>query len=176
MNKIFYMQMNKKNYFALILTLISPLLVNNIYLLLINLVLIIVLFDGPLNKDLFIYKDNQLYLLLGNNKYLYRIALLILLFLVLTLCISRYYLSSIILFYLILLLIFVNNINISRVNKTIVKDLDIDKYRDKLLVVCGVQDYKLKVTNVACENYLLDYRLNKSFINYNSLKKLIESL
>lgn len=178
MNKIYYLSINKKNYISMFIILIGfiTLFFMPEFISLLFLVVGVVLFDGPINRDLFVLKNNNLYFLTKNTKTYFRFIILIVLFISFALCISKYYFLSLLIFYIIMILLFINNFIIYKKNISYISNFDFDKFLDnsdyniyKIKKVEKTSNYKIYT-----DDYSFNYIVNKGFIDYKELIEKIE--
>lgn len=186
MNKNYYMAMNKKNYLALILTLIGSVTIFfNIPLVsVLFLVVIVTLFDGPLNKDLFIVQGDRVYFMNGSEHVSFRFISFVLLFVGFALCLAKYYMPSLCIFYALLLFIFLFNIMLTKYNIKFVSSMDdlvfeeVPNYTtyEILEVIDNNSNLIFKTFDkFKRENYILEYKVGHGFINYKELLGILKS-
>lgn len=186
MNKVFYTSLNKKNFFCIGLTFLGGILsvLDQVVIPVFLLVLIVVLFDGPLNRDIFVFRDKKLFLLTGNENMLARKIALGIIFLGFVFCLSGLYKVSLFIFYGLLLLIFLFNVSITNKNMMFLKDREefVDKEipEYQTFEVLSILDNKSSLTfklrdKFTRQSYEMEYKLNHGFIDYKELEKLLKS-
>ena len=186
MTKAYVTTMNKKNYFCIGLTMVGLMLIilKQVLIPVGLLVVIVTLFDGPLNRDIFVVRDKKLYFLSGHEKMIFRTIALIIIGLGFILCLSKIYMASLLLFYGLLLIIFIFNITISKQNNDFIKkqeeltDDSIDGY--KTFEILEVIDNKSSLTfkmrdKFTRDNYELEYKVSSGFTDYKELCNLLKT-
>ena len=115
MNNIYYSRMNKKGYTAFALTIMGLFLFpfQNTILITIGLVIITFLFDGLVHRDIFIKKQNTIYLITKRTNSIFHLIHFILLFIAFAFCLSKFYIWGLLMFYLLYLELFIMNIVVS---------------------------------------------------------------
>ena len=165
MIKTYITTMNKKNYFCIGLTMVGLMLtiLNQVMIPVALLVVIVTLFDGPLNKDVFVVRDKKLFLLNGNEKMAFRTIALVIIALGFVLCLSKIYMASLLLFYGLIIILFIFNIVISKQN------VDFINKTDELI------DNQIEGYKTFREAYELEYKVNTGFTNYKELCNLLKT-
>lgn len=185
MTKTFITTMNKKNYFCIGLTMVGIMLIilKQVFIPVGLLVVIVTLFDGPSNRDVFVVRDKKIYLLNGNEKMVFRTIALAVIAVGFILCLSKIYMASLLLFYGLIVVLFIFNIIISKQNVDFIKnneeliDNPINGY--KTLEILEVIDNKSSLTFMMRDiftrnNYELEYKVNTGFTNYKELCNLLK--
>lgn len=185
-NKIYYSTMNKRNYFCIILTILGSILVllGQVLIPVSLLVLIVTLFDGPLNKDVFVFNDKKTFLLTGNENMKIRTIALVIIFSGFAFCLAKYYMVSLCIFYVLLLCVFLFNLSISKKNIDFIKEND-NLVDDKIngyqtFEILKVIDNKSSFTLVlkdkfSKESYEMEYKVSHGFIDYKELYNSLKS-
>ncbi|MDO4996126.1 MAG: hypothetical protein Q4E69_03015 [Bacilli bacterium] len=186
MTKTYITTMNKKNYFCIGLTMVGLMLtiLNQVLIPVGLLVLIVTLFDGPLNKDIFVVRDKKLYLLNANEKMIFRTIALLIIGLGFVLCLSKIYMASLILFYGLIIILFIFNIVVSKQNNDFIKkqeeltDDPIEGY--KTFEILEVIDNKSSLTfkmrdKFTRDSYELEYKVSSGFTDYKELCNLLKT-
>lgn len=186
MIKTYITTMNKKNYFCIGLTMVGLMLtiLNQVMIPVALLVVIVTLFDGPLNKDVFVVRNKKLFLLNGNEKMAFRTIALVMIALGFILCLSKIYMASLLLFYGLIIILFIFNIVISKQNVDFINKTDelIDNQIEgyKTFEILEVIDNKSSLTfkmrdKFTREAYELEYKVNTGFTNYKELCNLLKT-
>lgn len=186
MTKSYYTSMNKRNYFCIGLTMIGLMLtiLGQVVIPVVILTIIVILFDGPLNKDIFVIRDKKLFILNANENMIFRYIALGIIFLGFVLCLSKFYMASLLLFYGLLIILFIFNVIISKQNIDFIKkheeliDNSIDGFNT--FEILEILDNKSSLTfkmrdKFSRESYELEYKVNKGFINYKELYRYLVS-
>lgn len=186
MTKVYVTTMNKKNYFCIGLTMVGLMLtlLNQVLIPVGLLVIIVTIFDGPLNRDVFVVRDKKMYLLSGNEKMAFRTLALVIIAAGFVLCLSKIYMASLIIFYGLIIILFIFNIVVSKQNVDFIKkqeeltDDSIDGY--KTFEILEVIDNKSSLTfkmrdKFTRDNYELEYKVSSGFTNYKELCTLLKS-
>lgn len=190
MDKIYFSTTNKKSYLAFCLTIVGIclLLSKNTIILTIGLVIITILFDGFVNKDLIVEDKKKLYLITKRNNMLIGIVNLALLLIAFALCITRQYFFGITIFYFVYLEIFIMNFIISHKNtkfygdKYNIKELldrknfDYFVYSIEKVEKYDKKRYRLQLVNKFDKENKISvvYPVSKYFKDYRQLINLFE--
>lgn len=185
MKNKYYAKINRKDYLIILLTLLGFLFLflNNIVSLII-LVVVVTISSNLYNKDIFVYEKNKIYLYRHDNKLTSVIGFItiIALFIGFVFCILGYISMSLIIYYGILFIVFINNLLVSRkVEKDILKNLldSLDEYTKYLIeevdLSKDVYEFKLKDT-ISDKELYIDYKINKNMNNYGELVNKLASL
>ena len=186
MTKVYVTTMNKKNYFCIGLTMVGLMLtlLNQVLIPVGLLVIIVTIFDGPLNRDVFVVRDKKMYLLSGNEKMAFRTLALVIIAAGFVLCLSKIYMASLILFYGLIIILFIFNIVVSKQNVDFIKkqeeltDDSIDGY--KTFEILEVIDNKSSLTfkmrdKFTRDSYELEYKVSSGFTDYKELCNLLKT-
>ncbi|MBR6949780.1 MAG: hypothetical protein IKH54_06335 [Bacilli bacterium] len=167
----YYNKTNVRSLFLLVITIIGIITsLLNYYFISVLLLIINVIFNEDIYvRDIFIQYKNDLFLL-KYKEYLWfkGIIILVLLITFLLLFSSNYYLF-ILIFYIVLLSISIYNFVISFLNKNTIKILNIDEVLDNSIKIKS----SIKKSNYYILNDDIEYRINRSFCEYNKLRKLL---
>lgn len=186
MTKTFITTMNKKNYFCIGLTMVGIMLIilKQVFISVGLLVVIVTLFDGPLNRDVFVVRDKKIYLLNGNEKMVFRTIALAVIAVGFVLCLAKLYIVSLYIFYGLLLIIFLFNMTVSKKNIDFVKDNEnivddqMKGYQtfEVLEIIDNKSSLSLKLRDkFTREAYELEYKVNTGFTNYKELCNLLKT-
>ncbi len=182
MNKTYSMKMNIKNWIALgVLVLSIPFLFINIYGCVIGLVLTTILFDGFVQSDVVVLKNNKLYIITKQENAYWNLIGFLLIFIAFVLIIGHFYFYGICLFYVVFFYIFGRNIYKSiEINKFDVDDVfEHHNYHYFVYEVLNVEDYDknrfdLKLVDYFDKNSKINliFFVSKLFSSYKELNNL----
>lgn len=191
MNNIYYSKANKKVYYGLVFSLIGLALIytQNIIFLLVDLFFIVFLYEGILNRDIFIRDNNKLYLAIRKDNILFGSINLCLLMLVFSLSVNGLYIVSLLILFSIFIELFIYNILISSVqgktlNEKIINDIlngNINKYKVYCINKCEKVDkgkyiFYLNLKANSEEKEEINYNVSKYLINYMELLSLLDNI
>ena len=111
MNKTYYTCMNRKNWIAFgILILSLPLLFINVICNVVALVLVTILFDGIVNYDMVVEKNKKLYVITKQSSSIWNFIGFLLLIIAFVCTLNSMYLYGVLIFYAVYFYIFIGNI------------------------------------------------------------------
>lgn len=192
MNNIYYSKFNKKGYFNFGLSLVGLLLIhtNNLFALMVILIVTTILFDGVLSKDIIVSENNNLYLISKRSNNIINIAYFVFLFIAFALCVGNKYLMGLLIVFLIYIVLFIRNMivshrqekfcsNIENINNLLKrKNFDYFVYKVEDVEVYDKKRYLVSLVDKFDKesHFKIVYTLDKFINNYGEVRQLFNSL
>ena len=167
----YYNKINIRSYINIIILMIG-IITTLLYFHLISILLLVIsviLKEEIYVRDIFIQYKNDLFLFKYKEFLWFKGSIIIILFITFLLIFSSNYYLFVFIFYIVLLSISIYNFVISFLNKRTIKILNIDEVLDNAIKI----NSSIKESNYYIFNNEFEYRINRSFCEYNNLRKLL---
>ena len=167
----FYSKTNIRSYLNIIILIMGIIsyLMNYHFITILLLIISVILKEDIYVRDIFIQYKNDLFLLKFKELLWFKSSIIIILFISLIFILGSNYYLFVLIFYMILLSISIYNFIISFLNNRIIKILNIDEVLDNAIKIKSI----IKESDYYIFNDDFQYRINRSFCEYNKLRKLL---